>query len=59
MGDRGEVASDLEHCEEMLPKFRYKLRSTVTYDVVGKTTVTKNFTHNDFCGFFTSDLFSA
>ena len=26
----GEIASDLEHCEEVLPKFRYKLRSMMS-----------------------------
>ena len=55
---RREVAGDLEHCEEMLPKCRSELRSAITNDVVGKTMVLKDFMHNNICGVFTSDLFS-
>ena len=54
---RKEVGG-LEHCKEMLPNFKYELRSMIIDDVVGKTMVPKNFTHNDTCGVFTSDLFS-
>ena len=53
-----KVAGDLDHCEEMLPKFRDELRSAITDDDVEKTIVPKNFTHNDTCGLLTSDLFS-
>ena len=54
----GEVAGDLEHFEEMLPKSRYELRSTITDDVVGKTMVPKYFTHTDTCSVFTNNLHS-
>ena len=39
---REEVASDLENFEEMLPSFRYELRSMIIDDVVGKTIVPKH-----------------
>ena len=53
----GQFTRDLENCEEMLPKFRYKLQSTVI--VVGRTMVTKNLTHNEIFGVFSTDIFSA
>ena len=51
----GEVTSDLKNFEEMLPKFRDELRSSITDDIVGETMMLKYFTHNNSCGFFTSD----
>ena len=42
----GEVARDLEHLEEMLPKFGDKLRSSVTDDTVWEAMMPKYLTHD-------------
>ena len=54
----GEVTSELEHFKHVLPELRYELGSAVTDDTIGKTMMPKYFTHNNSCGFFTSDFFS-
>ena len=55
---RGDIAGDLERFEEILPKFRDELRSTITYDTIRKIMISKYFMHNNSCGFFTNDFFS-
>ena len=51
----GEVTRDLEHLEEMLPKFGDELRSSVTDDIVWEAMMPKYLTHDKGGGFLTSD----
>ena len=51
----GEVTRDLEHLEEMLPKFGDKFRSLVTNDTVWEAMMPKYLTHDKGDGFLTSD----
>ena len=51
----GEVARDLEHLEEMLPKFGDELRFSVTDDTVWEAMMPKYLTHDKGGGFPTSD----
>jgi hypothetical protein len=54
----GEVAGDLEHLEEMLPKFGDKLQASVTDNTVWEAMMPKYLTHNKSGGFLASDGFS-
>ena len=58
MATGGEVTSDLEHFEEVLPEFQGELRSTVADDTIGDTMMLTYLTHDSFNGFFTSDFLS-
>ena len=51
----GEVTRDLEHLEEMLPKFGDELRSSVTIDTVWEAMMPKYLTHDKGGSFLTSD----
>ena len=57
-GNQRRGTSDLEHFEEVLPKFRDELRFMVADDTIGETMLLKNLTHDSFGGFFTSDFLS-
>ena len=51
----GEVTRDLEHFEEMLPKFGDELWSSVTDDNVWEAMMSKYLTHDKGGGLLASD----